>query len=141
MDITHTRLFDTGNETICRVSLNGKHWYFSLEPEKGKRIEAGCYEIKKRVTENYLSDMTKDYRKIYDWFDWHLELQGVPDSKYVYIHHGNFRKDTKKCLLTGNEAGATYINNSRKTFEKVYKKISEILDLHEERVFINIIDE
>lgn len=140
MDLILRRLFDTGNETISQVSAFDKHYFFALEPEQAKRIPCGTYEIKKRITEHYLSDMTKEYRKIYDWFDWHLELQGVEGKKYIYIHHGNFRKDTRGCILVGNEAGSNHVNNSRKTYEKIYKAISNVLE-NNCTVTITIFDE
>lgn len=149
------RLFGGADSTLGALWLD-KHQpacfiiedeYRAVKVMGETRIDAGRYEIKKRVMpENALSGKTKAYRGYYDWFDFHLELQDVPRHKYVYIHHGNLEKDTDACLLTnysGNMLEAeTYEysgGRSRVAFEMVYKKIEKMLETT--RVFIDVIDE
>jgi hypothetical protein len=108
------------------------------------RIPSGKYQIKKRKVK---SPMTLKYREIYPFFDYHLELQNVPNFKFVYIHHGNKESNTDGCLLCNYNAmfldGGTIEfagGRSRDAFEVVYKKITSWLDDGID-VFINVIDE
>jgi hypothetical protein len=115
------------------------------EIERGnERVEAGRYEIKQRKV---LSPMTERYRKKYPWFGkqgWHLEITGIPNRKYVYIHLGNDHRHTKGCTLNGTYL---YPNNmygwklaaSTDKFKETFKTITDALEKGE-RVFIEIID-
>src|SRR5690554_3792078 len=62
------------------------------------RIDEGTYQLKKREV---LSGLTQRYRDRYKFFDWHLELQDVPEFQYVYLHVGNQRTNTDGCILVG----------------------------------------
>ena len=107
------------------------------------RIDAGRYEIKKRIV---LSEKTKTYRKLYSWFDYHLELQNTPRHKYVYIHSGNKESHTEGCLLPNyNCMMLEDINEyeggrSRDAFKEIYRKVSAWLN-NGDQVFINITNE
>lgn len=133
MQITLKRNVVTSEATLGALFVDGVFFCYTLEdlPRENKVagqtcIPSGTYQILKRKV---LSDKTKKYRTKFAWFDWHLELQNVPDFKYVYIHIGNTHKDTDGCLLVGSSISESdsFIENSTKTFEKLYKKISEEL--------------
>ena len=105
------------------------------------RIESRRYQIKQRKV---LSGLTKNYRKRFPWFTWHLELIGVPGFKYVYIHIGNDDDDTEACILmaytcdlNANENG--FIGKSTPCFKAFYQKITAALESGEE-VWITIQD-
>ena len=105
-------------------------------------IPEGTYVIKKREV---LSGMTERYRKIYKGkFDFHLELQDVPDYTNVYIHHGNKATHSSGCILLGKaqtvSQGNGFITDSRTTFMKFYPMISAALASGEE-VTIEIVNE
>jgi hypothetical protein len=101
------------------------------------RIPDGEYEIKFRKV---LSNKTKAYRAKYSWFKWHLELQGVDNFQYVYIHIGNTKKDTDGCLLIGRTYDSytkNKIYNSMLAFRKFYKAVSKKLN-NNEKIYIKI---
>lgn len=105
-------------------------------------IPAGTYQIKKREV---LSGMTERYREIYGTdFDWHLELQNVPDFQYVYIHHGNKATHSSGCILVGmkhtTQGGNGFVTSSRAVFTHFYKMVSDALAAGEE-VTIEIVEE
>ena len=134
MDILVQRVRDNGNATIGLIFINGVLKGFTLEDEhrdvkvKGEtRIPEGKYDLKFREV---LSGMTKKYRKRYDWFTWHLEVQEVPNFKYVYIHIGNYESNTEGCLLVGHSVDYNNmtIGKSRTCFTEIYKDISTALN-------------
>lgn len=122
----------SNNETtIGKLYVNGVFECSTLEDEYRKekvagetRIPEGNYEIKKRVV---LSGLTQKYRKRFDWFDFHLMLQDVPNFNYVYIHVGNNHKHTDGCILVGQDSGGWEVWNSVDTFKPLYQKISNAL--------------
>lgn len=78
-------------------------------------IPYGTYEIKTRVWQKH--------QKLVPW------LQNVPGYEYVYIHWGNWAKDTDGCILVGQARGidTDSIGNSQKAFEPLMGKILEAL--------------
>lgn len=137
--INLTRLQKTEEYQNGIINLNG-NFFASLENGfSQKYVPIGIYEIKKREV---LSGLTKRYRKKFDWFDWHLELQDVPNADYVYLHVGNNEGDTDACPLIANTIDFTpatskgFIGESVDGFARFYAIVSELLE--NDRVFINI---
>lgn len=135
------------DSTRGKMLVNGRKFCDTLEDEKRSvkvkgetRIPAGKYQIKKREV---LSGLTKTYRSKFDWFDFHLELQDVPNFRYVYIHVGNYDDDTDGCILLGlgftDYEDESAIWNSRKAFKEFYETVSDALDEGEE-VWLTIYD-
>jgi len=87
-------------------------------------IPEGTYSICFREKDTRL---TGTYRKKYDWFTYHLEIQGIPNFSYVYIHEGNHRDHTSGCILVGREAMRRSIGKSAEAYSDVYKYISKAL--------------
>lgn len=150
MELDLQRLNHDSDSTIGYLKKNNKFECYTLEdqPQEQKirsetRIPAGRYEIKKRKV---LSGLTKKYREKYDWFEWHLELQNVPNFKYIYIHIGNDDDDTDACILVGYTQTANvkmqtgFIGKSTPCFKNLYLDICRSLDSNE-KVFINVKDE
>lgn len=145
MEIKLIRVQANKNATLG-VMYNGmKFVCYTLEDEKREfkikgetRIPKGEYEIKFREV---MSPKTEHYRRRFSWFTWHLELQNVPNFKYIYIHIGNSDDDSDGCILVGNSADSNRFKiwNSSNAFEKLYKVISEKLK-SEEKVTIKIYD-
>lgn len=124
------RYSDDGDSTQGLLFVNGVFQCYTLEDEersqkvKGEtRIPEGTYEIKQREV---LSGLTKRYRSKYPWFDYHFELQNVPDFQYVYIHIGNKDEHTDGCILVGdiaynNKVQEGAIGTSTNAFKRLYR--------------------
>lgn len=147
--ITLKRLFQGSDSTLGALYLSKeKPTCFIIEDEhrdvkvKGEtRIDAGVYEVIKKTD---VTPLTEKYRKKFDWFDFHLELQNVPRHKYIYIHIGNYEKNTDGCLLTNFDGkmlatGEYQGGRSTDAFKKVYQEVEKMLEV--DRVFICVIDE
>jgi len=136
MDLSLYRVMSGKESTLGVFYINNSPECFTLEDEfrlekkSGEtRIPAGTYEV--TFNEN-ITPMTEKYRKRYKWFTFHLQIQDVPNFKYVYIHVGNDDGDTEGCILLGdtlenNQYDDGFIGNSRKAFERAYKKVSNVL--------------
>lgn len=137
MEIQAARIRNNSETTIGGLLINWGWGCAFLEDGPDKRIQAGRYEIKLRKE---LSPLTEKYRKIYDWFEWHLELQEVPGRDFIYIHHGNTHEDTLGCLVVGQESDGWMVTNSRNTFKDFCNQVYPAI-YSGEKVFITIIDE
>lgn len=140
--------FSTQNDsTLGLLFVNGEFECFVLEDEyrdvkvKGEtRIPCGFYKIKKREV---LSGLTKKYRAKFDWFDYHFQLQDVPNFNYVYLHIGNDTSNTDGCLLLNNGIKSNAHGRSQKNlgtestsaFKRLYQKMSK-----NDNITINITD-
>ncbi len=122
-------------ETIGMLSIENKEECFVLEDQyqldkvAGEtRIPKNTYKIKLRTT----GKMHDSYSEKYKWHKGMLELQNVPNFKYVYIHIGNTQNDTSGCLLVGRKAtirdGKVTIENSTEAYTEFYKKVMPYID-------------
>lgn len=142
MELELRRFKTSTDTTLGRLYIDNLFICFTLEdgfnypkiPTK-TRIPKGRYKIEERQV---LSPLTIKYRKGYDFFIWHLQLQDVPNFNYVYVHAGNDHTHTDGCILVGDNIDV--INNviwdSKEAFEYVYKKICTALTT--EDVYITI---
>ncbi|QJT70957.1 hypothetical protein GR7B_00159 [Vibrio phage vB_VcorM_GR7B] len=148
MDLLVQRKGETGNATIGDIFVDG-HWegttlediHRDVKIKHQTRIPAGRYQVKQRKV---LSNMTQKYRansKLTN-FDWHLELQNVPEYTNVYIHIGNTAKDTSGCILvaTSSAHNQPSIGNSTPRYNDLYNKVRNALNNGEE-VWIEVRDE
>jgi hypothetical protein len=131
------RYYCDSNETLGLLYLNDKFIGYTLEDEKREvklrgetRIPPGTYEIKFRKV---LSPSTKKYRERYPWFTWHLELQNVPNFRFIYIHPGKTEQATDGCILIGNAVNFEYSRNSNlgrvdDAYEGLYKTLEMLLN-------------
>jgi hypothetical protein len=56
-------------------------------------------------------------------------LLNVPDFEGVRIHSGNSNHDTEGCILVGQTRNKNYIGQSRKAFEKLFKKMQSAKEI------------
>jgi hypothetical protein len=70
-----------------------------------------------------------------------LWIKDVNGFEYIYIHYGNYPKDTLGCLLTGFSADTnkSMVGNSINAYKKIYPIISDAI-LKGEKVMIETID-
>lgn len=128
------RYSDDGDSTQGLLFVDGVFQCYTLEDEersikvKGEtRIPEGTYEVKQRKV---ISGLTQKYRDKYPWFDFHFELQDVPNFKYVYIHIGNYDDHTDGCILVGdigynNKVQEGAIGSSRNAYKRLYRKLKQ----------------
>ncbi len=100
------------------------------------RIPSGTYEIKLRTEGSTNLKYSKRFADIHKGM---LELQNVPNYKYVLIHCGNSEEDTAGCILVGMKVQGNRLIDSTTAYRYIYKDIlNEILT--GKKVFIEIID-
>ena len=125
------RLMDNGQQTLGRLFvLDGFDTVFScytLEPAwDGNKTEVSCipagdYNLRERSS-------TK--------FGNHLAVVGVPDRTAILVHAGNYRADTKGCILVGyklgdlNGDGATDVANSKATLKALLYTLKTPCPIH-----------
>ena len=103
-------------------------------------IPEGNYEIKYRTVGGFDSKYKARYKEKHFGM---LELQNVPNFKYILIHAGNTDESTSGCVLVGDTqqdldvSKDGFIGSSRNAYEKMYKKVSYALN-NDEKVNINI---
>ncbi len=149
MKLINTRIASDKESTLGLLTVNGKKFSFVIEDEhrdvkvkSETRIPAGVYPVQFRKV---LTPLTRKYRKKYPWFDYHLELQNVPNFTHIYIHIGNFENSTAGCQVVGNKAGFDSRNHFRNyestdNFKRLYQLISDALNKGEEVIY-QVVDE
>lgn len=105
---------------------------FRAKKVKGEtRIPPGTYDVRFRREGPTHARYLKRYP---DWHDGMLHLQNVPQFRYVLLHVGNEKRDTRGCLLVGLSActvGADWeLRDSRKAYEKVYPVFANQIRAH-----------
>jgi len=137
MEINIKRMFTSKESTQGALYINGEPFCFTLEDEfrevkvSGEtRIPKGEYKIKYR---DQLTGLTEKYRKKHSWFTFHLEIQDVPNFKYIYIHKGNTDDHSEGCILLGdslnnNQIDDGFLGHSTNAFTRFYKLVSAAID-------------
>ena len=116
----------TENSTIGKLFINGEFFCDTLENPyiNNERniscIPAGEYKVRLRLARE---SATRDYL--------HLLVQEVPSRSYILFHRGNTAKDTRGCILVGQNREQDRVNNSRLAIDLIVK---EILNLGGENI-------
>jgi len=133
--ITSFRL--DNNSISCRgvIYIDSELFGITMEdPIRDKKIPAitgipaGSYKIKYQEEPTKL---TVKYRNLYDWFNNHLMLVDVPGYQSVYIHIGNYPRNTDGCILINNILTASdpsMCGQSTDAFRKFYLKVSAAIN-------------
>jgi hypothetical protein len=145
MHITHLRFQTEDKHTKSVFAIDGKFQCFVLEDGYNRikvhgetRITPGTREIKLRTE----GGMHQDYLAKYgNWHKGMLWIKNVHNYKYVYIHKGNYPKDTLGCLLTNYacDTNKSNMSQSEVAYKKIYPIISDAI-LNGEKVEIETID-
>ena len=152
LNLILTRYSDNGNSTqglLHAIDNNDLRFLnYTLEdesrPVKVKHetcIPSGLYEVLQRKE---TTPMTEKYRRKFDWFDYHLELQNVEGFSGIYIHIGNKDTDSSGCVLVQDQAnnntiGKGFNGSSTPAFERLYNLVRSELNCGG-KVFIQIRD-
>ena len=91
------------------------------------RIPSGTYKIGLRKIGGTHSRYSKKFGGKHFGM---LEVQDVPNFKYILIHIGNDEDDTAGCLLVGNYANnnklkAGQLTESKLAYLSMYKKVTD----------------
>lgn len=109
-----------------------------------KAIQFDMYKLSLR---DYITPLTKIYRKKYEWFDKHIQIE-VPNRTGMYFHIGNYYNESDGCELIGNshipytdEDGnqLEMVTNSVKTYTEFYKVIYPWLTDKDKNVYLHIV--
>ena len=103
-------------------------------------IPLGTYEIKFRNIGGFDTKYTARYGSTFH--KGMLELQDVPNFKYILIHTGNTDQHTAGCLLVGetqqdlDKGKDGFVGGSGDAYKKMYPKVRDAL-INQEEVTIN----
>lgn len=105
------------------------------------RIPAGRYQIKLRSE----GGMHGRYSAKFPWHQGMLWLQDVPDFTFVYIHYGNYEKDTDGCILIGDGAQSNVLDDgmvmsSVAAYTRLYDLLIGELTRENGEVYISVED-
>jgi hypothetical protein len=122
MQIIVKRLHKTNTSTIGELLIDGIFQCYTLEdverPVKIKNetaIPKGTYKV--------IINQSNRFKRLLPL------LLNVPNYEGVRIHSGNTNHDTEGCILVGQTRGDNYIGQSRKAFDKLFKKMQAAKDI------------
>jgi hypothetical protein len=108
------RKMSTNSCTMGYLSVNNKALFYTLElPWKNNINQISC------IPAGSYNGVLR-----YDHTDkWRIELIGVPNRGNVQIHVGNYTKQTKGCVLLGENANtnACSVSSSKSAYKKFKK--------------------
>jgi len=122
MQITVKRLHKTDTSTIGELLIDGIFECYTLEDiERPIKIKAetaipkGTYKV--------IINQSNRFKRLMPL------LLNVPNFEGVRIHAGNTNHDTEGCILVGQSRNKNYIGQSRKAYEKLFKKMQAAKDI------------
>jgi hypothetical protein len=138
MKLTVVRTQFGADATNGLLFINGIFECFTLEDEvrdvkvhSETAIPLGEYEIKLRTVGGFHAKYTDRYGAAFH--KGMLELQDVPNFKYILIHTGNTDQHTAGCLLVGetqqdlDKGKDGFIGGSGDAYKKMYPKVLKYL--------------
>tara|TARA_R110001583_G_scaffold58672_5_gene174696 strand:- start:1476 stop:1961 length:486 start_codon:yes stop_codon:yes gene_type:complete len=104
--------------TMGQLFLNGEKMCDTLElPWKDNQKNISCipegeYKVRLRVARE---SATRDYL--------HLLIKDVPNRKWVLVHRGNTKSDSRGCVLVGFASKQGFVKNSTFAMDLLMKEI------------------
>jgi hypothetical protein len=122
MQITIKRLHKTDKSTIGELLIDGIFECYTLEDiERPVKIKAetaipkGTYKV--------IINQSNRFKRLMPL------LLNVPNFEGVRIHAGNTNHDTEGCILVGRTRSKDFIGQSRKAYDKLFKKMQAAKDI------------
>jgi hypothetical protein len=122
MQITVKRLHKTDTSTIGELLIDGIFECYTLEDiERQVKIKAetaipkGTYKV--------IINQSNRFKRLMPL------LLNVPNFEGVRIHAGNTNHDTEGCILVGRTRSKDFIGQSRKAYDKLFKKMQAAKDI------------
>ena len=116
MLITIKRLYKTDSSTIGELSIDGIFECFTLE-DKERDVKIKSETAISKGTYKVIINQSNRFKRLLPL------LLDVPNFEGVRIHSGNSNHDTEGCILVGKTRNKNYIGQSRKAFDKLFKKM------------------
>lgn len=149
MEILQKRIAQGPNSTLSEYFVNKetkRRGYILEDKDRGLRSDMPLAELKKLKFHGETAIPTGRYRIQLRWspsfkrfLPW---LIGVPGYQYIYIHKGNWIRNTLGCLLVGNargfEGSELAVHQSKEAFNPLYEEIFTAID-NKEEVWITIV--
>lgn len=138
MEIHVKQIKEGQNTTLSELYIGDEFISYVLEDsirdEKipgSTAIPAGRYKLEFRQHGGMHGRYKRWYPKFHKGM---IELKGIPNFSYVYIHKGNTHANTAGCLLVGNTMrydknfGDYEVHQSQKAYKTVYKRLSAMME-------------
>jgi len=131
MRITVSRIIESAEETLSRISVDGSVVCWGLEDQwqaakvaQETRIPAGLYRVGARTHGGF----HQRYARRFPWHNGMLEIRDVPGFTDILIHIGNTDADTAGCLLVGFEPditddGRLRVLRSAEAYARLYQAV------------------
>ena len=118
MEIKIKRLHRTEHSTIGELSIDGVFECFTLE-DKEREIKIKGETAIAKGTYQVIINRSNRFKKLLPL------LINVPNFEGIRIHSGNSNHDTEGCILVGRTRSQDFIGQSRKAFDKLFKKMQK----------------
>lgn len=119
MELTLQRITKDKNYTLGELSVDGEKFCHTLEPT-WRKPEARKIPGKTAIPEGRYPIVITLSPKFKQWLPLLLH---VPGFTGIRIHAGNTAKDTKGCILVGENTGKGVLSDSRLWVERLKRRI------------------
>jgi hypothetical protein len=122
MKLLLKRIHKTDISTIGELYVDGIFECYTLEDiERDVKIKSETAISKGKY--NVMITMSNRFKRYMPL------LLNVPNFQGVRIHAGNTNHDTEGCILVGQTRSKDFIGQSRKAYEKLFKKLQAAKDI------------
>lgn len=122
MKITVKRIHKTNISTIGELYIDGVFECYTLEDIE-REVKIKCETAIPKGTYKVIINQSNRFKKLMPL------LLNVPNFEGVRIHSGNTNHDTEGCILVGQTRSKNFIGQSRKAFDKLFKKMQTAKDI------------
>lgn len=139
MLLTLKRFAQNNESTLGLLYIERQFQCFTLEDQQQNekvygetRIPEGTYELQFRTQGGFHQRYQERFQHSDLEHKGMIELQDVPNFKYILMHIGNEDDDTAGCILMGDTAQNPvsmkgFIGHSSKAYHRVYPKIAKAI--------------